>query len=284
MGQRLASALNELSDPLVPAAWRGNSALLRQAKCDAVYALAFLGCAFVFATLYALLGAYRSSLITLWTVLPILLSLVALERANSPAVCGHLLCAGGWATLTAIGIVTGGWTGIPPMLWFTGLPVVAVTTAGRWAGLLWTAVSLATVSAFAVAQTLGVVFPQELTSTGQRVVGYALVAGLLLYQLIAVWIRIGIEQRALGSLHRTRRKLAKARNELQELQAGFGFSIKDWERLKREKAALEYFVRRRFGAVDLNHPGLALAADASAALSDSDGEHDAINAPEPSQR
>ena len=56
MGQRLASAIDDLSDPLIPAAWRGNSALFRQAKRDAVFALAFLLCAFAFATVYAVLA------------------------------------------------------------------------------------------------------------------------------------------------------------------------------------------------------------------------------------
>jgi hypothetical protein len=99
--------------------------------------------------------------------------------------------------------------------------------------------------------------------------------------LIAVWIRIGIEQRALGSLQRTRRKLAKARHELQDLQSNFGFSIKDWERVKREKAALEYFVRRRFGTVDLAHPDLALSEHAPATPSDSDSELGVHDAPQP---
>jgi hypothetical protein len=53
------------------------------------------------------------------------------------------------------------------------------------------------------------------------------------------------------ALQETHASLAEARKTLAILKAGFGFSMDDWARLQREKAALERFVRLRFGDVDV---------------------------------
>lgn len=63
--------------------------------------------------------------------------------------------------------------------------------------------------------------------------------------------RWSIGQRALLALQETHASLAEARKTLAILKAGFGFSMDDWARLQREKAALERFVRLRFGDVDV---------------------------------
>jgi hypothetical protein len=76
-------------------------------------------------------------------------------------------------------------------------------------------------------------------------------AGLVACQYIMAWLRVGLEQRALLALQETNASLIEVRQTLAHLKAGFGFSMDDWARLQREKAALERFVRLRFGDVDV---------------------------------
>jgi hypothetical protein len=248
----LMSNIDAMSDQMVSDFLRTDPDVFRQAKRVAAFDLALLFWTIVFAMVYTLLGSPRCGLVTLWTVLPILASLAALKRGKSPAFCGNLLCAGGYLTLTALGSITGGWTAIPPMLWYTVLPVVAVLTCGvRW-GFIWTLIALASVGVFALVEGLGITLPQELSSLSLHVFGIAAVAGLLLCQFVLAWVRVGVEQRALDALDEARKSLARMRAEAESLKAGFGFSMEDWARLKREKAALEHFVECRFGNLGLD--------------------------------
>jgi len=64
-------------------------------------------------------------------------------------------------------------------------------------------------------------------------------------------VRVGVEQRALAALHEARRRLSDVRRHMATLQAVYGFSMDDWARLQREKAALERFVRVKYGQLDL---------------------------------
>jgi hypothetical protein len=249
---RLISAIDAALDRLVPDSLRRDPDIFRQAKRVAALDLALLFWTMVFAAIYAALGSTRCGLVTLWAVLPILGSLASLKRGRSPAFCGNLLCAAGYFTLTSLGLITGGWTAIPPMLWYTVLPVVAVLTCGVYWGFLWTVIPLATVGAFALLEALGVRLSQELSPRSVHVFGFAVVAGLLLCQFVLAWVRVGVEQRALDALHAAQQNLARTRAEADALQAGFGFSMEDWARLKREKAALEHFLESRFGNLGLD--------------------------------
>ena len=76
-------------------------------------------------------------------------------------------------------------------------------------------------------------------------------AGLVVCQFVLGWLRVGIEQRALLALHETNASLVQARTALASLKTGFGFSMGEWTKLQREKAALERFVRLKFGDVEV---------------------------------
>lgn len=248
----LASAIDAALDRVVADSLRQDPDIQRKAKRVAAFDVAMLFWTLVFASVYAALGSLRCAAVTLWAVLPILVSLAALVRGRSPTLCGNILCAGGYLTLTALGLISGGWTGMPPMLWYTVLPVVAVLTCGISWGIVWTLVTLVSVAVFALLTGLGVGFPQEVNPSSMYLFGFLLVAGLLLCQFMLAWVRVGIEQRVLDALQEAERKLVKTRAEADALEAAFGFSMEDWTRVQREKAALEYFVECRFGNLGLD--------------------------------
>jgi hypothetical protein len=198
----------------------------------------------VFASVYAAMGAHRAALVVLWTDLLFLVSLAALKRGKSPASCGDLLCLSGWATLTALAFMQGGWFA-PSLMWYSVLPVAAALTGGVFRGIVWTLIPLASICIVALTSALGWTFPQELTPAQLSILGFSVLAGLLVCQSFMACIRVGVEQRALAALQITEGKLAETRSHLAQLKASYGFSLDDWTRLKREKAALEQALRLR---------------------------------------
>lgn len=249
---RMVCAIDAWLDRIVPNSLHRDPEIFRQAKRVAAFDLAFLFWTVVFAGIYTALGSQWCGLVTLWAVLPILGSLLAVERGRSPAFCGNLLCLAGYVSLTALGLISGGWTAIPPMLWYTVLPVVAVLTSGVVWGFVWTLIPVASVGLFALAQGNGIPLRQELSLQSLNIFGLAVVVGLLFCQFVLAWVRVGIEQRALAALHETKQDLARAKAEAETIRAGFGISFDAWSRLHREKAALESFVKRRFGQLEIN--------------------------------
>ena len=106
-------------------------------------------------------------------------------------------------------------------------------------------------SLFAAVHAMGINLPQELPQASQPVFTFLVIAGLIICQFILMGIRVGIEQRALLALREANEGLLKAHLHLASLDAGFGFSPQAWEKLKREKAALEYALSLRLDDSDL---------------------------------
>ena len=170
------------------------------------------------------------------TSLPVFASLVAVRCGFSPTVAGNLMCASGWAALTGAAILNGGWTA-SPLLWYSTLPVVSLLTSGAAWGFFWTLIPLAAIAALAGCYRYGIEFPTELSPQNELAFAACVLAGLVVCQFVLAWLRVGLEQRALLALRETNAKLDEARKTLATLKAGFGFSMDEWARLQREKAA-----------------------------------------------
>jgi hypothetical protein len=207
----------------------------------------------LFGCVYVYLGAPRSGLIAISAGIPILASLFAVRWGVSPVVGGNLVCASGWLALTALGAINGGWTA-SPLLWYSALPVVSVLTSGVGWGIVWTAIPLVSVAVMGALQVGGMTFPIELPPATRLEFAFSALLGLIACQFVMAWVRVGIEQRALLALQETNERLRKARQTLATLEESFGFSMEEWARVQREKAALEHFVRLRFGDSDVDLP------------------------------
>ncbi len=246
MTTRLAVSIDELLNGAIAEVWKSDADTQRQAKRVAAFAIAFAFWAVLFGCFYVYLGAPRSGLIAISAGVPILASLFVVRLGASPAVGGNLVCASGWMALTALGAINGGWTA-SPLMWYSALPVVAVLTAGVGWGIVWTVIPLVSVAVLGALQTWGVTFPIELPPATRLEFAFSALLGLIACQFVMAWVRVGIEQRALLALQETNDRLRKARQTLDLLETSFGFSMEEWARVQREKAALERFVRLRFG-------------------------------------
>lgn len=250
MAGTLTTAIDRLTNRLISVSLRQDADVWRHAKRIAVLNLAFALWVGLYAGICAVLGAWPCGLLTLSTFLPILVSLWALKRGASPVVCGNITCLGGWTMMTTIAALSGGGVATP-LLWYSVLPVLATMASGMVWGLAWTVACIVSIGLFALAGAWGMPFPQQFSPRSLDVFGFTLIVGLVICQFVMAVVRVGVEQRALAALHEARRRLANVRRDLDTLQAVYGFSMDDWARVQREKAALERFVRLKYGKLDL---------------------------------
>ena len=238
----ISRLLNCVSNHLVPDSLRQDPEVYRRAKWVASFDAAFIFWAAAFAGLYCTLASVRCGLLALLAVLPMLESLAALKRGKSPAWCGNLLCLGGWASLTAIGAITGGSTA-PALFWYTCLPFVAILTGGIGWGILWTAISFVTLLVFVGLEWFGFQLPLDVPPEHTKTLYFAVLSGLVACHFVLASLRVGIEQRARDALDEANRRLSQARETLETLEKSFDFSVEEWERMKREKRAREFAER-----------------------------------------
>jgi hypothetical protein len=231
-----------LFDWAIPASARLDADTFRRAKRVTLLNATFFFWSIVFAGIYPALGSFRCGLLTLSFTVWLCGSLLALRHGKSVTTSANLLCLGGCTTLIADAVFSGGSLS-PPLLWLGCAPVVAVTTAGtRWA-VAWLVAALAAIAALVGIEAVGISLPNDLAAAQSRALYYAVVFGSVACQFLMVWVCVGFEQRALVALHESNRQLAQARKVLESLETGFGFSLDEWTKLKREKQALEFALR-----------------------------------------
>jgi hypothetical protein len=262
MVERAAAWVSDFLDRVVGRGQR-DADTQRQAKRVAGFAIAFVFWTLLFGGVYSAFGAPISGLIVFAASLPIFGSLVAVRCGSAPALAGNMMCATGWCALTGTAILNGGWTS-SALFWYSTIPVASLLTSGAVWGLVWTLIPLVSIAGLAACYWLGIEFANELSPSSQLWFACSVLAGLVACQYVMAWLRVGLEQRALLALQETNASLVEARKTLAVLKAGFGFSMDDWAKLQREKAALERFVRLRFGDVDIAEGDVSEKATAPA--------------------
>lgn len=153
---------------LVPWAVGLDPQQLRVARLTAAFALALFFWGPIFAVFYGLLGAYRLSVFVLIAVGLGGLALGAL-RAKQRRPAAHLLVMGLLGVLAAIGGDTRG-VFSPTLMWLPVVPIVALLLLGLRAALVWGAVTIGAVVAFAAAALTG--SPGEGVFTGAALTAY----------------------------------------------------------------------------------------------------------------
>ncbi len=190
----------------IPPEFRQDPELLRQANRVAALHLAMLIWVPVFALLYYALGAPISGNIVFSGGVLLFASLLLMRRGNSPAFCGNFLAGAAWYVYTALACFTGG-AGAPVMVWYASIPILAVLMCGTRAGFYWTATSALSITGFALAQEFGIVFLNEVSPGGMRLLDYTGLVGLLACVYVLVKVLKQIEYNAQQSLHETNRTL-----------------------------------------------------------------------------
>lgn len=232
----------------------------RQAKRLVIFDYVLLACAVGYWAAYAAFGCPSSAWIALSTAISVSLSLVLVKRNWPPVVCGNVVTAGGWLTLTWLAFLNGGITG-PSLVWYSVLPVVAVLTASALSGAIWTAVCTLCLAGFASSEYLGLLFHQELSAAGLELFRSVALVGLVVYHFIMACVRIRIENRALAALEAAHVELHEMRDKFSRLENSRGYSAEELWKLERERTALLQFIRFKYREFDRDFTPMEDPAD-----------------------
>jgi diguanylate cyclase (GGDEF)-like protein len=174
-------------DLFVPPELRTNEHDLARANRVVAFYFAMLFWVPSFSLVYFLVDGLRASLSVLSGGFFIIAGLISLRYQRSIVLASNILCGGAWCVYGMIATNTGGMHS-PVIAWYLTLPVLSILLLDcRW-GLLWSLASVAAISLFAFADSIGYLFRNELTPTTFATVDYLGIAmGLVcIYVLVAV--------------------------------------------------------------------------------------------------
>jgi PAS domain S-box-containing protein len=135
-------------------------------------------------------------------------SLSIMRRTGSSLVAGNLLTAAFFGALTCLACRLGGHLA-HSLAWYAGVPVIALSTAGRRSGLFWFATTLLSLTAFYALYCSGCPFPNDLSPYQYQLLGLLSWVGL-----VALTVSLALVYET--TVHRTLAELKRA--EYQALQ------------------------------------------------------------------
>ena len=128
-----------------------------------------------------------------------LIILCAMRRTGSALLGGNLLAAAFYGVLTALAYRLGG-HGALVLPWYTGVPVLGMSTAGKRSGVVWMAVTVLSLGTFYALDRGGYVFPNDLRPDQYELLTFLAWAGLILLILTFAYLYEVFKEQTLNRL------------------------------------------------------------------------------------
>jgi len=145
-----------------PRVRRGDPERLRPARLVVTFGGTLIALAFLYAIALHLMNSPIGAAALAGGAVAAVGSLCVMRRTGSCAAAGNLLTASFFGVLTVLACRSGG-HGTPVLAWYAGVPVVALSTAGRRSAAFWLAVTSAALAAFYALERGGYTFPNDFT-------------------------------------------------------------------------------------------------------------------------
>ena len=205
-----SAALCAVLDWFVPPSIRGEgSDQLRRARLLVVFSWILILLAILYAALFLSMNSPIGAAALAMGAVVGVASLWAMRRTGSQLIAGNLLAAAFFGTLTALACRLGGHLA-HSLPWYVGVPVVALSTAGRRSAALWFAVTASSLIAFYLLYLGGYSFPNDLNPHHYQLLGVLSWTGLVTLILSLALVYERAMSRALAELrsaeHRLRRE------------------------------------------------------------------------------
>jgi PAS domain S-box-containing protein len=151
----------------------------RHARVIVAAVLTMMAIGAVYVAVYYRIGVYAPGNIAAAAVGIALVCLRVLHWTKSCTLTGNLIAAELFVTLTSMAMFMGG-ASSPTVIWYSGIPIVATSLAGRRAGMFWLALTLLALVIFAATENQGYIFLDDLTAGQHRWLGLLALMGMVL--------------------------------------------------------------------------------------------------------
>ncbi|HNQ24030.1 MAG TPA: PAS domain S-box protein, partial [Phycisphaerae bacterium] len=191
-------------DRLIPQRVRNAGAEdLRRARLLVAVALSVIMMGGPLTSLYYWAGSTTGAVIVILTLLATPVLLLVMRTTGSSRLASHVGIAILYLCLTALAFCMGG-SHAPPLTWYASIPIMAVSLTGRRSAMVWTALVVASLAAFAAAEYAGLAFPDDLSRADHRLVQFAVLICLLVLALTLSSLLDGFKESALREAQRER--------------------------------------------------------------------------------
>lgn len=200
------AALRRWYDEFVRRDLRADAESVHLANRVAAFSLAMFVWVVVFAGVYLLLAAPASAGIVLSGGALLILILFLLRQGRSPRLCAQILCGAAVYVYGMLGILNGGLSA-PSTMWYASIPVLSMLLLGGRTGVYWTALSVAIILSYALAEHLGWRFAHEVYPQGEKFLALSGLVCLVICVSMLVYVLKTIEQNANTLLYEANRSL-----------------------------------------------------------------------------
>ena len=207
MGQRMASSWRAFLRVIISPRLAERDDTFRQASRIVAFTLAMLVWVPVYVVVFAAVDAPRSCTVVIAAGAGFVVVLGLLRLGLRVALCGNLLNGVCFLAYTFIAYQTAG-ANSPATMWYASIPLLSLWLCGTRSGIVWTAFSLAAITAFASAREFGWLMPDELSLEARRFLDWSGLVGIV----SCVFLLVTVLRRAEGTARET---LAEALHQAQ---------------------------------------------------------------------
>ncbi len=201
---------------------------LHRARLLITFTCALIALAVPYAVVFWWMGSPFSALSLIVAALVAVLGVGLLRTTGSPTLAGNLLTAAFFGVLTALASRLGG-NGAHALAWYAGVPVVALSTAGRRSALFWFLITVSGLVVFYALDCLGYVFPNDLSPSQYDLIGLLSWIGLISLILgLALWYH-AFKDRILADRERMEHALRTSKERLDMALFANNDGVFDWD-------------------------------------------------------
>ncbi|MBN2577891.1 MAG: response regulator [Pirellulales bacterium] len=193
---------------LPPGVFGGDADLLRRSRLTVAFVWTLMLVAYVYAVLFYLMGSPIGAAALAASVGVGAACLCTMRWSGSCFLVGNILTAGFFGTLTVLACRLGG-NGAHSLAWYAGVPVVALSTAGRRSAVFWMAVCTFSLAAFYAIHSAGYSLPNDLDTKQYELLGVLSWIGLMV-------LILSFDLVYETAMSRATKALKEARDELED--------------------------------------------------------------------
>ncbi|HYW78977.1 MAG TPA: ATP-binding protein [Thermoguttaceae bacterium] len=188
----------------------GDADVLRRARLVVAFNGTLISLALIYAVVHFSMNSRIGAASLVAGALVGIASLYTMRRTGSCFAAGNLVTLAFFGTMTAMACRLGG-HGAVTLPWYVGVPVVALSTAGRRSAVFWLAATASSLIVFYTLNTMGYVFPDDLTLQNAKLLDLLSLIGLTTLMLGLALLYETAKERMLALRRQGEKELAGAK-------------------------------------------------------------------------